>query len=61
MSAMTRKTKCVECRHCRMRVDPTKGARHYCARKKKSLPVDLSARPSCESFALPKVSGHWGP
>ena len=58
---MTRKNKCVECRHCRTVVDPKKGTRHYCSRKKQELPADVGARPACEEFELPKAAAHWGP
>jgi hypothetical protein len=58
---MTRKNKCVECRHCEMRIDPKKGTRHHCTAKKKILPVDACSRPACDRFELPEVSGHWGP
>ncbi|MFI5362777.1 MAG: hypothetical protein ACHQ49_12465 [Elusimicrobiota bacterium] len=58
---MTRKNKCVECRHCEMHIDPKKGTRHHCARKKKGLPNDLSSRTACEKFKLPSLSMHWGP
>lgn len=58
---MTRKNKCVECRHCQTRIDPKKGTRHYCARKKRVLPADVASRPACDRFELPEVPGHWGP
>lgn len=58
---MTRKNKCVECRHCEMRIDPKKGPRHYCARKKRVIALDVAARSTCDKFALPEASAHWGP
>jgi hypothetical protein len=57
---MTRKKICVECRHCEARFDGKKGARHYCAKKRRVLPDDVFSRPACGKFALPKISG-WGP
>ncbi|MBI4061758.1 MAG: hypothetical protein HY403_10035 [Elusimicrobia bacterium] len=58
---MRRENKCVECRHCEMLIDPKRGARHRCALKKRALPANVSSRPACDRFALPKPSGHWGP
>lgn len=58
---MTRKNKCVECRHCEMIIDPKKGTRHHCARKKRALPANVTSRPACDRFEPPKPSGHWGP
>lgn len=58
---MTRKNKCVECRHCEMRIDPKNGTRHRCTVKKRVLPVNLAARPACDRYEHPKPSDHWGP
>jgi|CXWL01.1.fsa_nt_gi hypothetical protein len=58
---MTRENKCVECRHCEMIIDPKNGSRHHCALKKRALPVNVTSRPACDRFELPRSSGHWGP
>lgn len=58
---MTRKSQCVECRHREKRVDPKKGERHYCSRKKRGLPADVTGRPACDQFELPEAAAHWGP
>jgi hypothetical protein len=58
---MTLKNKCVECRHCEMHIDLRKGTRHHCAVKKRALPANVTSRPACSRFKLPKPSGHWGP
>jgi len=58
---MKRKNKCVECRHCDMKLDPNKGTKHLCASKKKVLPSNVTSRPACERFEPPKPSSHWGP
>jgi hypothetical protein len=44
-----------------MRIDPKKGTRHHCARKKRVLPANVTSRPACDRFEHPKPSDHWGP
>lgn len=61
VTAMTRENKCVECRHCEMRIGAKRGTRYYCVRKKHGLTAEVDTRPACEKFALPSLSMHWGP
>ena len=58
---MKRKNKCIECRHCEMRIDPDYGTRHRCSAKKRLLPVNVTSLPACDRFEFPKASEHWGP
>ncbi|MEK7389016.1 MAG: hypothetical protein AAB036_04905 [Elusimicrobiota bacterium] len=58
---MTRKKKCVECRYCDMRIDTKNGTRHYCTRRRRVLPANLTPRTACDKFQPPKKSEHWGP
>ena len=58
---MTRKKKCVECRHCETRIDTARGTHHYCAKRRRVLPANVTSRPACDKFAPPRKTGHWGP
>ena len=58
---MTRKIKCVECRHCEMRVESRMRTLNYCVSKKRGLPADLSSVPACGKYELPSLFVHWGP
>lgn len=58
---MTRKNKCVECRHCDLLIDVKNGTKHRCARKKRALPANVTSRPACDRFESPKPSDTWGP
>ena len=58
---MTRKKKCVECRHCETRLDTVNGTRHHCAKRRRVLPANVTSRPACAQFEVPRKTGHWGP
>lgn len=58
---MTRKKKCVECRHCDMVVDLKNGSKYRCACKKRVLASNRRSRPACDRFEPPKPTEHWGP
>lgn len=58
---MRPKRKCVECRHCEVRVHPKDGTRDYCRLTKRLLPRDVCARPACRRFQPQDPPKDWGP